>query len=136
MAHEKLDLVIQVIAAWNRRDLHAILALADLDVEYVNPPTAIEPGVRSGRDEVGLVFRKQCAGLGPDARQEIDETHALGEDIVTTGAIAQTMPGGSTRIENRIAIRWSFAGDRMVRLEVLGAGSDFEDALRSLGLSD
>lgn len=135
MAQERLDLVTQVIAAWNRRDLEAILSLAHPDIEYVNPPTAIEPGVRSGHQEVGLVFRKQWAGLGPDAWQEIDDTHAVGEDLVTTGVVAQTMPGGSTRIENRIALRWSFAGDRLARLEVLGAGSDFEDALRALGLS-
>ena len=134
MSSEKVEIVTRVVSAWNRRDLEAILSLLHPDVEYVNPPGAIEPGVRSGRGEVGVVFRKQWAGLGADARQEIDAAHAVAGDVVTIGRLSQTMPGSSARIENRVAIRWSVDDGCLTRVEILGAGSGFEDAVRSLGL--
>ena len=38
----------RVYDAWNRRDEEELLALCDPEMEFVNSPTAVEPGTRQG----------------------------------------------------------------------------------------
>jgi len=51
-----------MLDAWNRQDIEVILALTDPEAEYVNAPTAVEPGTRRGHDEIVAVMRKQKRG--------------------------------------------------------------------------
>jgi ketosteroid isomerase-like protein len=59
MTKENVELVHRVQDAWNRRDLDALVALSDPDAEYVNSPTAVEPGTRRGVDELTAVMQAQ-----------------------------------------------------------------------------
>jgi ketosteroid isomerase-like protein len=54
---ENMKLVHRAVDAWNRRDIEDLLALSDPEIEYVNSPTAVEPGTRRGSDEATAVFR-------------------------------------------------------------------------------
>ena len=134
MAESRRELVQEMVAAWNRRDLEAALARLDPRAEYVNPPTAVEPGTRHGHEGVADVMHKQWEGLGPDARQEIEELHVVGDQLITAGRVTRSMLGSTTPLENQVALRWSFRGDRILRIEVLGAGSSFHTALRAAGV--
>lgn len=134
MSQPGVAIIERVIDAWNRRDLEALLALTDPDAEYVNAPTAVEPGTRHGHEGLTTVMSKQWEGLG-DAQQRIDHAHVRGDQIVTEATVSRTMPGSDTRLENRVAIRWSFRDGRVSRLEVLGAGSSFKQGLESAGVS-
>lgn len=129
MADERENLVRRLVDAWNRRDLDAILSCCHRDVEYVNAPQAIEPGTRHGHDGVVLVMRRQWEAFEPDGRQEIVAVHEVSEDLVTEGKVTRSMPGSKRPLENRVAIRWSFLDDLVRRLEILGAGTGFGDAL-------
>ena len=124
-----MELVERMIDAWNNRDEELMLANIDPEFEYVNPPMAIEPGVRHGPDGLLTVARAQWEALGEDARQRIDEVHVVGERVVTAGRAWRTMPGSDTPLENRVVLRWTFRGDRIHRLEMLGGGSEFNRAL-------
>ena len=59
MSQENLEIVRLFFDAWNRRDEEALLALVAPEVEYVNSPTAIEPGTRHGTSEALAVVRTQ-----------------------------------------------------------------------------
>ena len=59
MSEENVEIVRRAIDAWNRRDIEDLLALGDPEGEYVNSPSAIEPGTRRGRDEIAAVMRAQ-----------------------------------------------------------------------------
>ena len=50
MSTENVELARRIHGAWNDRDLETMRALADPEVEYVNSPTAVEPGTRHGHD--------------------------------------------------------------------------------------
>jgi ketosteroid isomerase-like protein len=50
----------QAIAAWNRGEDPVDVGLVSEDVEYVNPPEAIEPGIRRGLDG----WRQAMRGVG------------------------------------------------------------------------
>jgi ketosteroid isomerase-like protein len=136
MSQENVEIVEQVIAAWNRRDLEAILSFTDPEAEYVNAPLAVEPGTRHGHAELSEVFRKQWEGLGADARQQIDRAYPGGEEVITAGRVSRRIPGSDTQIENRVAVRWTFRDGRVIRVEVLGGGSSFKEALKAAGLRE
>jgi ketosteroid isomerase-like protein len=64
MSQENEEIVHRALAAWNGRDMEAILALTDPEVEYVNSPTAVEPGTRWGHAGLEDVFRAQDLDAG------------------------------------------------------------------------
>ena len=59
MSHENVEIIRRALAAWNDRDIEAMLALTDPEVEYVNSPTAVEPGTRRGHESLEEVLRTQ-----------------------------------------------------------------------------
>ena len=120
MSQENLEIVRRFFDAWNRRDEEELLALVDPEVEYVNSPTAIEPGTRHGTSEVLAVVRTQWEFLR-DGRTEIDRTYDRGEEVLALGRVSRLMPEGETRIEDRVltsvdAPRWENHASRGTRL--------------------
>jgi ketosteroid isomerase-like protein len=57
------------------------------EVEYVNPPDAIERGTRRGLDGVKLAFENYYAGVGPDAAFEIEQLVERGDKVFVQGRI-------------------------------------------------
>ena len=47
MSEENVEIVRRLVDAWNRKDLEALLAFAEPDAEYVNAPSAVEPGYQA-----------------------------------------------------------------------------------------
>ena len=135
MSQENVETVRQLMGAWNRQDTEGILALVDPEAEYVNAPQAVEPGTRRGHDEIATVLRKQWEGI-PGALQGIDRFHDRGDEIITEGHVSRTMPGSDARISNPLLISWKFRDGKLVRLEQLGAGPEFPDALKAAGLRE
>ena len=134
MSEESIEIVRRLLDAWNRKDLEDILALIDPEAEYVNAPSAVEPGTRRGHDAIVVVMRKQWEGI-PGAFQEIDRFHDRGDEIITEGRLSRTMPGSDARISNPLLMSWKFRDGKVIRLEQLGAGPDFPAALEAAGLS-
>ena len=135
MSQEKLGIIRRLVDAWNRQDVEGILALIDPAGEYVNAPSAVEPGTRRGHDEIVAVMRNQWEMLS-GAFQEIDRFHDRGDEIITEGRVSRTLPGSDTRISNPLLMSWKFRDGKIVRLEMLGAGPEFPDALEAAGLSE
>jgi ketosteroid isomerase-like protein len=135
MSQENVEIVRRLLNAWNRQDIEGILALTDPEAEYVNAPTAVEPGTRRGQDEIVAVLRTQWESL-PGALQEIDRFHDRGDEIITVGRVSRTMPGSDARMSNPLLISWKFRDGKLIRLEQLGAGPEFPDALEAAGLSE
>ena len=53
MSREKVELVRRVYDAWDREE--SARDFISLDVEYVNPSYAVEPGIRRGRASFRVV---------------------------------------------------------------------------------
>ena len=60
MSQENIEIVRRLYDAWNRRDEEELVALSDPEAEWVNSPTAVEPGTRRGTNELLAVWR--CSG--------------------------------------------------------------------------
>ena len=90
MSEENVEIVRRVIDAWNRRDIEELLAVTDPGIEYVNLPTAVEPGTRRGLAEVRAVWQAQWDIL--DGRLEVDRLYDRGDEIVLLGRLSARMP--------------------------------------------
>jgi ketosteroid isomerase-like protein len=99
MSQENVEIVRRGLDAWNRRDVDALLNLGDFGIEFVNSPTAVEPGTRRGRDEVSAAVRTQWDFL-TDGRFEVDQFFDRGDEIIALGRLSRRMPGSDARIED------------------------------------
>ena len=134
MSQENVEIVRRLVDAWNRRDEEELLALSHPEVEFVNSPTAVEPGTRRGANEILAVARTQWEFLR-DGRQEVDRIYDRGEEIVVLGRLSRLMPEGDTRIEDRFLASSTIRDGKVVRSEVLGFGQpEVEKALEAAGL--
>jgi ketosteroid isomerase-like protein len=136
MSQENVEIVRRVLDAWNRRDIEATLALFDSEIEYVNSPTAVEPGTRRGHEGASAVLRAQWEILS-DGRQEIERIYDRGEEVVYLGRVSRRMPGSDDRIDGQVLASCKFREGKVLRLEVLGFGTlEVQAALEAAGLSE
>jgi len=130
-----VEIVRRVIDAWNRRDIDELLAVTDPGIEYVNLPTALEPGTRRGVAEVSAVWRAQWDIL--DGRLEGDRFFDRGDEIVVSGRLSARMPRSDARIDDRLLLSWKLRDGKIVRFEALGFGrAEVQTALEAAGLAE
>jgi ketosteroid isomerase-like protein len=135
MSQENVEIVRRALDAWNRRDIDALVAAADPGIEYVNAPTAVEPGTRRGIAEVTAVWRAQWETL--DGRVEVDRFFDHGDEIIALGRLSGEIPGSDTRIEDRVLGSWTVRTGRIIRFEALGfGGTEVQAALEAAGLRE
>jgi ketosteroid isomerase-like protein len=136
MSEENVELARCIVDAWNSRDLETLLALSDPEGEYVNSPTAVEPGTRRGHDEVAAVFQAQWEML-LDARQEIDRIYDRGDEIICLTRISRRVsPESDARLNDRALVSWKFRDGKVIRGQILGFGTEVQAALRAAGLEE
>jgi ketosteroid isomerase-like protein len=137
MSQENVELVYRTVAAWNGRDVEAMLALADPEIEYVNSPTAVEPGTKWGHEHFENILRAQWEMLS-DARWEVERLYEpQGEEMIGLGRLSRRMPGSDIRIEDRVLMAYRVANGRVTRMEVLGFGqAEVQAALEAMGLTE
>jgi ketosteroid isomerase-like protein len=132
---EKVEVVRAALDAWNRRDLEALRALSEPGVEWVNSPTAVEPGIRRGQDAFESVVREQW-DIMLDGRHVIDHTYEHGDAIFTVGRLSRRMPESESTLEGPVLMSWDVHDGRLARIEVLGFGAaEVEAGLRAAGLA-
>lgn len=108
------------------RDPEALVELATPDVEYVNPPYAVEPGVRRGRTAVAEAMHR-FAEVWEESRHEVRELHDLGDVVVADVSWHVRGRGSAREIVNEEAHTWTLEQGRIARFEWgqdLGAALD------------
>jgi ketosteroid isomerase-like protein len=126
---QDVELIRRVLDAWNRRDLEDLLGMCDPGIEFVNSPTAVEPGTRRGFVETTAAFQAQWDVL-LDSRQEIERIFDDGDEILTLGSLSRRMPESEARLEQPILMAWQTRDGKLTRMEVLGlGGGEVETAL-------
>lgn len=125
------ELIRKFTAAWDQQDLDAVLALVTDEITYINPPMALEPGIRHGKTGLAKVARAQWEILD---RMVLERVESRDDSLITVSVISGTIPGSDARLDTTVVVRWMFADGLVHVIEVLGAGSSAEDALRAAGL--
>jgi ketosteroid isomerase-like protein len=91
VSQENVELVRAIYTLWNNDE--SVAHLLDPDFEYVNPPYAVEPGIRRGRTELDKV-REQMLEIYPDYRFEAERFVDAGEHVVIIGVARGTSVSG------------------------------------------
>ena len=90
------------------RDPDELLQLATPDVEYVNPPYAVEPGVRRGLVAVAQAMRR-FAEVWETSRHELRELYDCGDAVVAAVNWHIRGRGSERELVNKEAHTWTCA---------------------------
>jgi ketosteroid isomerase-like protein len=132
MSEENVELVRHVYeSGLIDRDPEALMELATPDVEYVNPPYAVEPGVRRGRPAVAKAMRR-FAEVWEDSRHELRDLHDCGDIVVADVSWHIRSRGSERELVNAEAHTWTLEEGRIARFEW---GQDLSKALEAAGLA-
>jgi uncharacterized protein len=125
MSQENVEIVRAIYDAWSKGE--SPRDLLDPDIEYVNPPYAVESGVRHGRSALDSVRE-----VYPDFRVELERFVDAGEDVVVIGIARGTSASGvaTTRPHGFV---WTVRDGRAVRFSWFHEPSE---ALKAVGLAE
>jgi ketosteroid isomerase-like protein len=125
MSEENVEVVRRIYETWLRGD--SARDLIDADVEYVNPPDAVEGGTRRGR--------RAFAGIRDaydDVRVEPERFIDAGPDVVVIARITAKGKGSGVDIDWRQGYVWTVRDGKGVRFRWFNKP---EQALEAAGLS-
>lgn len=123
MSQQNVEVIRRIYARWEAGE--SANDLIDRDIEYVNPPYAVETGVKRGRKSLASV-----KDVLPDFTFEPEEYRDAGENVVVTGMARGTSVSG-LRGEWRQGYVWTVRDGRAVRFCWF---TDPADAFRAAGL--
>jgi ketosteroid isomerase-like protein len=115
---------------WIDRDPGQLLELMAPEVEYVNPPEAVDPGIRQGKEEVAQALRN-VSEYFEACRHELRELYEAGDVVVARVDFLTRGRGSAVEICQEEAHTWTFREGRIVRHEW---GRDLGAALEAVGL--
>ena len=122
MSKENVEVVRAIYAAWDRGESASELVAED--IEYVNPPNAVEAGTKHGRRLLASVL-----DVYPDFRIEAQRYEDLGDDVLVIGTARGTGASGlETRwqqgyiwtVKDGVAVRFRWFNDPAEALAAAG----------------
>ena len=125
MSRENVEIVRSIYELWGQERSARHLIAEDL--EYVNPPYAIEPGTYRDRRKLQAI-----RDVYPDFRVEPEEFFDIGDDVVVVGTARGTTASGITT-QWRQGYIWTIRSGRAVRLQWF---NDPKEALKVAGLRE
>jgi ketosteroid isomerase-like protein len=130
MSQENVELVRHIYeSGLFDRDPEELLELATPDVEYINPPYAVEPGVRYGLVAVAQAMRR-FAEVWEESHHELRELYDCGEIVVAAVSWHIRNRGSEMELVNEEAHTWTLREGRIARFEW---GQDLDSALEAAG---
>jgi ketosteroid isomerase-like protein len=113
---DAVEIVRRIYARWSTEEANVFPDLMSAEIEYVNPPGAIEPGTRRGIE----VF----AGAVAKVREAWELWSMEPEEIVKDGALVIVVlryrargRGSGTEVDGRESALWTVDGGKAVRYE-------------------
>jgi ketosteroid isomerase-like protein len=107
VSQENVEVVKQIYVLWNAGEPAG--ELIDRNLEYVNPPYAVESGVRHDRAALASIRE-----VYPDFRVEAERFIDAGEDVVVIGVARGTSAAG-IQAQWRQGYIWTIEDGRAVR---------------------
>jgi uncharacterized protein len=125
MSDRNVQLVRSIYELWGRHE--SARDLIDSELEYVNPPYAVEAGTRHGRSMLAKV-----RDVYPDFRVDPERFIDAGEDVVVIGTVRGTAASG-VEAQWRQGYVWTIREGKAVRFRWFNRP---EEALAAVGLPE
>jgi ketosteroid isomerase-like protein len=90
----------------------------DPEIEWVNPPDAIEGGTRNGIAGIRIAFENFVSGAGADATVELDELEECGDRVFIQWRVhAKGETSGAAVVGPPVGVVYTFRDGRILRIE-------------------
>jgi ketosteroid isomerase-like protein len=129
MSQENVEVVRRFYQAWASGDLPGPTHLMDPEIEYVNPPGAVEPGTRRGIDAFGSAVEKVLEGWAIWQMQP-EEFTDLGDQVAVVVRYQARGRGSGVEVSGRESALWHLREGRVCRYAWFHEPSGASDALR------
>jgi len=131
MSRENVELVRRIYSdgLFDRDPDRIVHEFATPDIEYINPPEAVEPGIRRGGAQVARALRSSRE-LFESGRHEVHELFDCGDAVVAAVSFCTRIRGSGAELVQEEAHTWTFRDGRIVRFEW---GRDLGAALEAVG---
>jgi ketosteroid isomerase-like protein len=126
MSQENVEVVRSIYEAWAID--RSAAPFIDRNLEYVNPPDAIEPGTRIGRH-----YLRKVLEVFPDVRFEIERYIDAGDDVAVIAKQVWRGPTSGVETATRMGYVWTVAEGKATRFRWF---NDAAEALEAVGLSE
>ena len=131
MSEQNIEIVRRIHEAWGREGTPIGSGLLDPEVEWVNPPDAVEKGVRRGLDEFGRAAESVEETFRP--RLEIERIAAVGDEVVVIATLHGRGTGSGLEVARRQGYVWTIHDGKAVRFRWF---NEPRRALEAVGLAD
>jgi ketosteroid isomerase-like protein len=134
MSRENVELVRRIYSdgLLDRDPDRIVHEFATPDVEYINPPEAVEPGIRRGRALVAQALRSSSEML-EWRRHEVHELFDRGDAVVAAVRFCAGSRGSASELVQEEAHTWTFRDGRIVRFQW---GRNLRAALEAAGVQE
>jgi ketosteroid isomerase-like protein len=126
MSQENVDVVRAIYEAW--AEGRSAAPFIEKELEYVNPPDAVEPGTKYGRH-----YLVKVQEVFPDVRFEIERFIDAGDDVVVIAKILGRGSGSGIDAMSKQGYIWTVANGKATRFQWF---NDPAQALAAVGLSE
>jgi ketosteroid isomerase-like protein len=130
VSQENVDVIRRIYSVWAKEGSPLPSGLLDSQIEWVNPPDAIERGTHRGLDAFGTAVgavSDTFAGVGVD----IDEMLDVGDRVVVLATLHGRGRGSGAEVERRQGYVWTLRDGKAVRFEWFNSP---DDAMRAAGV--
>ena len=130
MSVDNVDVVRHIYGAWEKEGSPVASGLLDPEIEWVNPPDAVERGIRRGVDSFGIAAETVAdtfEGVGVD----IDEMLDAGDRVVVLATLHGRGRGSGAVVEVRQGYVWTLRDGKATRFQWFNTP---DEALRAAGL--
>jgi ketosteroid isomerase-like protein len=134
ISKQNLELVRRIYSdgLFDRNPDRIVHEFATPDIEYVNPPEAVEPGVRRGCAQVAQALRSSSE-LFDWTRHKVHELFDREDAVVAAVTFSAGIRGSGAELIQEEAHTWTFRDGRIVRFEW---GRDLSAALEAARLRE
>jgi ketosteroid isomerase-like protein len=126
MSQANVELVRGIYAAWQAGT--SARGFMDAEIEYVNPPDAVETGTLRGPASFGLI-RDAYDDVEVRPTRFID----AGDDVVVVAILTGVSHGARVPVERRQGYVWTIRGGKAIRFRWFNTA---DEALAAVGLSE
>ena len=127
-----MEIVRRILELWGAEGSSMSSGLFDPDVEWVNPPDAVEPGIRRGIDAFGSAAQA-VTDTFDGVSLEVDEILDAGERVILLATLHGRGRGSGAEVAIKLSHVWTVREGKAVRFEWFNSTGE---ALEAAGLSE
>lgn len=131
VSQENVETVKRLYEAWQRDGFGVVPELMDPDIEWVNPPNAIEPGTRRGYDGFAAAA-SLFSSVYRESRVTDATFHDAGDRIAVTASMTSRGAGSEFPIDTQRGYVFDLRDGKVTRFAWF---TDPAQALESVGTS-